>query len=197
MLKRLALTAAVIALAGCAGLEPAGRNARNGEYDAPRTAPVAPAPRPAPTPPPVYTPPPSAAATVAPPPVSSAPTSAPPAMASAPPPTIVASPPPVASSAAAPPPDQPVSRRTGDEEVVVPGAIERQVRPPPGDPRSPDERMHDINAWDRCVTSVQSAYESDPMRPQLNSPEEYCSNSLGMADRTAVPQSRLDRIRHH
>lgn len=50
--------------------------------------------------------------------------------------------------------------------------------------------MQDINAWDRCVTHVQAAFESDPMRPQLDSPEEYCSQSLGMANRTAVPDSR-------
>jgi hypothetical protein len=55
--------------------------------------------------------------------------------------------------------------------------------------------MRDINAWDRCVTHVQSAFERDPMRPQLQSPEEYCSQSLGMTNRTAVPVSRTESRR--
>ena len=57
------------------------------------------------------------------------------------------------------------------------------------------ERMEDVRAWDRCVIAVQSATESDPMRPQLTTPEEYCRQSLGMADRTAVPASRRERQR--
>jgi hypothetical protein len=67
------------------------------------------------------------------------------------------------------------------------------VRPPSGDPRTVTERMQDINAWDRCVTHVQAAFESDPLRPQLQSPEDYCSQSLGMANRDAVPESRMHR----
>jgi hypothetical protein len=86
------------------------------------------------------------------------------------------------------------SRRSQDD-IVVPGVRERQVRPPPGDARSDAERMEDINAWDRCVTHVQAAYERDPLRPQLTSPEEYCSESLGMANRTAIPLSRQERQR--
>jgi hypothetical protein len=82
-----------------------------------------------------------------------------------------------------------------DDEIVVPGAVERQVPPPNGDPRNAIERMEDIRAWDQCVTAVQSAYESNPMRPQLDSPEEYCGRSLGMASRNAVPDSRRERRR--
>jgi hypothetical protein len=33
------------------------------------------------------------------------------------------------------------------------------------------------------------------MRPQLSSPEEYCSQSLGMSDRNAIPLSRQERRR--
>jgi hypothetical protein len=56
--------------------------------------------------------------------------------------------------------------------------------------------MEDIRAWDQCVTRVQAAFESDPMSPQLDSPEEYCSQSLGMSDRDAVPLSRTERRRN-
>jgi hypothetical protein len=53
--------------------------------------------------------------------------------------------------------------------------------------------MGDIRAWDQCVLQVQSAFDADPMRPQLTTPEEYCRESLGMAERTAVPISRQRR----
>jgi hypothetical protein len=42
---------------------------------------------------------------------------------------------------------------------------------------------------------VQNAFDSDPMSPQLTTPEEYCAQSLGMADRTAVPTARQQRRR--
>jgi hypothetical protein len=74
----------------------------------------------------------------------------------------------------------------------VPGQGNVQVTPP-GDPRSNEERMADIRAWDQCVLQVQSAFDADPMRPQLTTPEEYCRDSLGMAERTAVPISRRRR----
>lgn len=160
MLGRMTALAVLIALAGCAGMETAGRNARTGDAVAP------------------------------PPPATSAP---PPAASAAPPPATSASPPP--ASTAAPPVEQRAGTTTpaGDENVVVPGARERQVPAPGGDPRSNAERMQDIRAWDRCVMRVQSAAEADPMRPQLETPEDYCRESLGMADRMAVPQSRLER----
>jgi len=89
-----------------------------------------------------------------------------------------------------PPPSRPQS---ADDDIVVPGQVQTQVPPPAGDPRSNEERRSDVRAWDQCLTQVQSAFESDPMRPQLTTPEEYCSQSLGMADRTSVPVSRRQR----
>jgi hypothetical protein len=155
MLGRIAAAAALIALAGCAGMESAGRAASR----SPETVSSAAAPVP----------------TTAP-----APEAAPPAS---------------AQTAPAAPAERPVtaSRSGDDETVVVPGTRERQVQPPGGDPRSNAERMQDIRAWDRCVMGVQSAAEADPLRPQLETPEEYCRQSLGMADRTSVPVSRLER----
>jgi hypothetical protein len=93
-------------------------------------------------------------------------------------------------SIATPPPPRPAAP---DGDIVVRGEYEGQVPPPEGDFRSRAQRNEDIRAWDRCVTQVQSSFESDPMRPQLDTPEEYCSRSLGMADRNAVPDSRLRR----
>jgi hypothetical protein len=90
---------------------------------------------------------------------------------------------------------QPVNTQTRRGDIVVPAERERQVPVPNGDPRSASERMQDVRAWDRCVTQVQSAFESDPMRPQLESPEEYCSQSLGMSNRDSIPLSRQERRR--
>ena len=96
------------------------------------------------------------------------------------------------SGAAAPnvaaPPAPP--RPSGNEEVIVPGTTQRQVPTPPGDPRSVSERMADIRSWDSCVMRAQGAGSGDPMRPQLESPEEICRRTLGMHGRTAVPDSR-------
>lgn len=77
-------------------------------------------------------------------------------------------------------------------DIVVPGGPDRQVNPS-ADPRTQSERMTDIRAWDQCVMRAQSVGDSDPMRPQMESPEELCSRSLGMSNRTAVPDSRLQR----
>lgn len=165
MLGRMAAVAALIAMAGCAGMESAGRTAR-----APEPARAA-----APPPPEAAAPAPSpmlpGEATITPPPVAAAP-----APQAADPPVTTAS-------------------RGGEGDIVVPGARERQVQPPGGDPRSNAERMQDIRAWDRCVMRVQAAFDRDPMRPQLESPEEYCRQSLGMADRLAIPESRLEQRR--
>lgn len=104
--------------------------------------------------------------------------------------TAPTAPPPVAapnvSVAAASAPQ----RASGEDEIVVPGQVQRQIPPPNGDPRSRAERIEDVRAWDQCVTSVQAAFESDPMRPQLQSPEEVCSTSLSMSARDSVPESR-------
>jgi hypothetical protein len=121
---------------------------------------------------------------------SPAATSAPP-QSVAPPPASTA--PPVAAPQVAAPPSAtpaPTAPRpaAADGDIVVPG--QTQVPPPQGDPRSNEERMADIRAWDQCVLQVQSAFDADPMRPQLTTPEEYCRESLGMAERTAVPISR-------
>jgi len=127
-----------------------------------------------------------------------APAGASPAVAAAPAPQAVA---PTSQSGVpepAAPPEQAATTSADEDDdsaVVVPGVRERQVQPPSGDPRSNAERMQDIRAWDQCVMRVQGAAEADPMRPQLTTPEEYCSQSLGMASRTAVPQSRLERGR--
>jgi hypothetical protein len=171
MLGRIAAAAALIALAGCAGMESAGRESRSTEPSGVASAP-----------PPAATPAPAPAQYAAAPPSASAPT-----------PSATAPPAESAEFAAPAQAERPVATasRSGDD-VVVSGERERQVRPPAGDPRSNAERMQDIRAWDQCVTRVQSAFERDPMRPQLQSPEEYCSESLGMAERRAVPVSRLE-----
>jgi hypothetical protein len=83
-----------------------------------------------------------------------------------------------------------VQPQSGGGDIVVPGQVERQVPAPDGDPRSTAERMADIRAWDRCVMQVQGQASADPMRPQLELPEEVCRNELGMANRTAVPARR-------
>lgn len=205
MKRRLAALVVCASLAACAGLEPAGRNASRAPQAAPTRVASAPAPVAAPTPAPA----PSAAPVPAPPPISASPAPAPVAAPSTPPPlartppsappsTPPAREPVVTAPTPASPPVAPApviaTSRSGDD-VVVQGQRERQVAPPEGDPRSTAERMEDIRAWDRCVTTVQAAYERDPLRVQADSPEEYCARSLGMAERTAVPLSRLERRR--
>lgn len=193
MFGRMTLLAALVALAACANVTPAGRNARAGGMEAPpepppRVAATTPQPvRPAPLP--VLPPPSSAPAASAPAPrpaLVTPPAAVPVTQAPAPSAAPVAAP-----SVAAPAADRPPPRRSNDEDVVVQGPA-RQITPP-GDQRTESERMQDINSWDRCVTHVQAAFESDPMRPQLQTPEEYCAQSLGMANRTSVPISRQAR----
>ncbi len=88
---------------------------------------------------------------------------------------------------------EPAPRQSDEDEIVIPGQTQRQIPAPDGDPRSRVERREDVRAWDQCVTDVQGAFESDPMGPQLQSPEEACRASLGMAGRGAVPESRRQR----
>ncbi|MEZ5959245.1 MAG: hypothetical protein R3C30_02305 [Hyphomonadaceae bacterium] len=202
MIGRLAIVAVAVALAGCAGLEPAGRNARS-------SGPVATAPAPQPTapqqtaalPPPQRTQPqasqtPQPAPQLTAPPVVSQPQPAPVA---APPQRVQPTQPPVAAPninvAPPPPPVQETRAPANDNDIVVPGQVQNQVRPPVGDPRTNEERRADIRSWDQCLMQVQSAFDSDPMSPQLTTPEEYCSSSLGMADRTSVPIARQGRRR--
>ena len=192
MLARLATAAALIALAGCAGLEPAGRNAQRAP------SPVASAPAPRATPPapaPAQTSPPASTQQQSPAPVST------PSPVQAPPPAVTLAPapqtPPAAiapeASAPAPTSTETASRRSSDGDIVVPGQVQQQVLPPQGDPRSTEERRADVRDWNQCVMQVQNAFDSDPMRPQLTTPEEYCSTSLGMTDRDSVPISRRRR----
>ncbi len=77
-----------------------------------------------------------------------------------------------------------------DADVVVRGQVRNQVPAPAGDPRTNGERIRDIRAWDQCVSRAQSALSSDPMDPQLDTPEDVCRTHLGMAGRTAIPASR-------
>jgi hypothetical protein len=122
---------------------------------------------------------------------ASAPPVATQAPAQTPPPAQAA--PPVAApevSVAPPAPQPQQQQRPSGGDIVVPGQVERQVEAPDGDPRSAGERMADIRAWDRCVMQVQGQGAGDPLRPQLESPEEVCRDELGMANRTALPASR-------
>ena len=207
MIGRVAIVALAVGLAGCAGLEPAGRNARSTgpvatapapQQTAPQQSAALPPPQraPAPTPQPSQTPQPAPQLAV--PPAAQrqqpAPVAAPPTPTPAPTPQRT---PPVAApnvTVAPPAPAQetatPARARSPDEDIVVPGQVTTQVRPPAGDPRTNEERRADIRSWDQCLMQVQSAFDSDPMRPQLTTPEEYCSSSLGMSDRTSVPIGR-------
>lgn len=208
MIGRLAIVALAVGLASCAGLEPAGRNARS-SGPAPTAAPAPTRTAPA-LPPPTHTNPTPAPATtqsappqlVMPPQQQPAPVVTQPAPQRATPtpaPTRTQTPPPnVAPQVAAPPsagpsPTAPARARSPDDDIVVPGQRQTQIPPPAGDPRSNEERRADVRSWDQCVTQVQNAFDSDPMRPQLTTPEEYCAQSLGMADRGSVPVARRQR----
>jgi hypothetical protein len=122
-------------------------------------------------------------------------------VAAAPPPqrTQPSAPPVAAPNVTVPAPTQetsaPARARSSDDDIVVQGQVQNQVRPPVGDPRTNEERRADIRSWDQCITQVQSAFDSDPMNPQLTTPEEYCSSSLGMSERTSVPIARQGRRR--
>ncbi len=200
MLGRFAALAVCVSLAACANLEPAGRNATRGPE--PSRPPAAATPAPAPARAPAAAPLPAPVPATAAPAPSSAPlvTTQPRASEAAP---VASTPAPRAAPAAASPAPAAASApsRQGtftpdpqDDEVVVPGQRDRQITPP-SDWRSASERMEDLRAWDQCVTRVQAAYERDPMRPQLDSPEQYCARSLGMSDRDAIPISRQERRR--
>lgn len=194
MLGRFAVMAGLaLALSACAGVESAGRNASRAPQPAPVARTVTPAPQPAATlPPPQANTGPAIASAVDQPNLT-----VPPAVVTPPPQTAPVQQAPVAAPevrvptpTAAPP-----RPRSDDDDIVVPGQAQEQVIAPQGDFRSREQRNEDIRAWDRCVSSVQAVYERDPMRPQLDSPEDYCSQSLGMASRDAIPESRLQRVR--
>ena len=178
MLGRFAAAAALIAIAGCAGMEPAGRNASRVDAPPPpvRTA-SAPAQRSAPVaPPPSYVPPPPAR--------TSSPSAQPVQQQAAP--SVAA--PSVAAPAPPPPP------RVNNDDVTV-TAPTHQIEPPHGDSRSVAEQREDIQTWDRCVMQVQQTYAADPFEPETESPEDVCRRQLGQASRTAMPTSRAVRRR--
>jgi hypothetical protein len=86
-------------------------------------------------------------------------------------------------------PTPPPPIRQGDVQVRP-----ERPAPPPGDVRTASERADDIAAWDRCVIRAQGAFENPgSANPVAASPEEYCRSRLGMSDRLAVPQSRLNK----
>jgi hypothetical protein len=186
MLGRVAATIALVALMGCAGLEPAGRTAQREEAGMARPAPV--------TPPPSTTLPPPTHTTTA--PAYSQPAPAPPPPQSAPAQTQAQTAEPQVAApnvAVATPPPPPPPRDPGD--VVVHGSVpEQQVEPPNGDPRSIAERREDIRNWDHCVMQVM-ARQGDPNQVETDSPEDICSRQLGQSSRNAVPQSRMQRPR--
>lgn len=73
-------------------------------------------------------------------------------------------------------------------DITVPSPLEEPTPQPPGDPRTTEQRMRDIRAWDRCVSRAQAQQsEARPGQAIMDSPEEICSQSLGMRDRTSVP----------
>ena len=192
MIGRLAIVALAVGLASCAGLEPAGRNARGG----PSPTATASTPTPSRNTPPVALPPPQATtpapqATTA--PQQRPPLAVPPSQQTAP---VAAPPPPVAApqvTVPTPAPSQPARALSPDDDIIVRGQVQTQVPAPAGDPRSNEERRADVRSWDQCITQVQSAFDGDPMSAQLTTPEEYCAQSLGMSGRTAVPFSRRQR----
>lgn len=102
---------------------------------------------------------------------------------------------PVAAPNVSVPTPQPAPADDRGGDITVPGQVEQQVRPPRGDPRTAAQRMEDIRNWDTCVMEVQGRAEGDPTRPQLDQPEDYCSQALGQASRTAVPARRLEQRR--
>lgn len=81
-----------------------------------------------------------------------------------------------------------------DDSINIPGAIDRPVAPPDGDPRTPGQRRSDARAYDRCINKA-AARQSDNAvaNPVGQDPEEYCRARMGMASRDAIPDSRLKR----
>ncbi|MBL8531772.1 MAG: hypothetical protein JNK94_08560 [Hyphomonadaceae bacterium] len=114
----------------------------------------------------------------------------------APPPPTAAAPTPPLQAAPAPAPAQTPSASASDSgDITIPGQVEQQVPAPRGDPRTQAQLMEDIRNWDTCVMQVQSQASSNPTRPALDSPEDYCAQALGQSNRTAVPARRLEQRR--
>jgi hypothetical protein len=88
----------------------------------------------------------------------------------------------------------PKDEEPDDGSVNVPGAIDRPVEAPDGDPRTPDQRRRDARAYDRCINKAAARQaDNDRANPVSNSPEEYCRTRLGMSGPNSVPDSRLKR----
>jgi hypothetical protein len=77
------------------------------------------------------------------------------------------------------------------DEIVVPGTSEKEVELPQGDVRSAFQRSRDRARFDRCVMRASARENDDPgANPVASSPEEYCSQRLGMRDRNSPPDRR-------
>jgi hypothetical protein len=81
-----------------------------------------------------------------------------------------------------------------DDTITVPGAIDRPVEAPDGDPRTPGQRRSDARAYDRCINKAASRQSDNAVaNPVGADPEDYCRQRMGMASRDSVPDSRLKR----
>lgn len=88
----------------------------------------------------------------------------------------------------------PKDEQPDDGSVNVPGALDRPVVAPDGDPRTPDQRRRDARAYDRCVNKAAARQaDTDRANPVGADPEEYCRARMGMASRDSIPDSRLKR----
>jgi hypothetical protein len=95
-----------------------------------------------------------------------------------------------AQSARAPDPVT-LPQKGANDEVVVPGTVEREVKLPDGDVRSTRQRARDRARFDRCVMRVQDRdIDSPSANPVGIAPEEYCSQRLGMRDRNSAPDRK-------
>jgi hypothetical protein len=66
------------------------------------------------------------------------------------------------------------------DEVIVGGAVQREVKLPDGDAR-----------YDRCVMRITDRESDSPSaNPVSIAPEEYCSQRLGMRDRNSAPDRK-------
>lgn len=77
------------------------------------------------------------------------------------------------------------------DDIVVPGTVEREVKLPDGDIRSSRQRARDRARFDRCVMKINDRESESPnANPVSTSPEEYCSQRLGMRDRNTAPDRK-------
>lgn len=74
----------------------------------------------------------------------------------------------------------------GEAEDIVIAPNQKRAESPDGDPRSVAEMREHRIAYDKCVVNVP---EPDMFRPVDTTPEERCSQLLGMRNREAIPDS--------